>query len=277
MSFSYNYWWYLSVKENMSQLIDTLKRAAGAAPKPMGFGANRTTAAVPGIALIAVINPAVPENQVNHLGNADAVLIQSVKSRLTAKNIEKAVESLPNTPWGIFLEDNDGKKMGTLIEAGCDFVTFPAAGKISDTPTDEKVGRILQVEASIDDGLIRAVNDLPVDAALIGDTYETSDSLVWHQLMIFQHLANLISKPLLASVPVSINESELKALWEVGIDGVVIAIDDAAADCLPEIRKKIEKLPARSMRKRGKMEALLPRATGNETMPSVPDEDEEYE
>jgi len=261
----------------MSQLIDTLKRVAGATPKPMGFGASRTTASTPGIALIAVINPAIPENQVNHLENADAVLIQSVKSRLTAKTVEKIVESLSNTPWGVSLEDNDGKKITTLIESGCDFFTFPAAGKISDTPTDEKVGRILQLESSIDDGLIRAINDLPVDAALIGDTYETGDSLVWHQLMIYQHLANLISKPLLVSVPESIDESELKALWEVGIDGVVITINDAAAECLPEIRKNIEKLPARSMRKRGRVEAVLPRATGRETMPSVPDEDEDYE
>ena len=161
----------------MSQLIDTLKRVSGAAPKPMGFGASRTTASAPGIALIAVINPAVLENQVNHLDNADAVLIQSGKSRLTAKNIEKVVETLPSTLWGVSLEDNDGKKISTLIESGCDFFTFPVAGKISDTPTDEKVGRILQVESSIDDGLIRAVNDLAEAYQSLSSAYVEATTL----------------------------------------------------------------------------------------------------
>jgi hypothetical protein len=261
----------------MSQLIDTLKRIAGAASQPMGFGAARTTVATPKILLIAVIDPIIPENHASHLDNADAVLIQPVKSRLTVKNVQKAAESLPNTPWGISPEDGDGKKIDTLVEVGYDFVVFPPAGKISDTPNDEKIGRILQVESSMDDGLIRAINDLPIDAVLVSDTYEPSESLVWHQLMIFQHLANLISKPLLASVPISINESELKALWEAGIDGIVVTIDEAIPEGLPTIRKYIDNLPARSVRKRGRVEAVLPRAAGGEMKPAIPDDDEEYE
>ena len=107
--------------------------------------------------------------------------------------------------------------LAALVEAGCDFVVIPAAGRIATTPQEEKVGRILQVESSMDDGLLRAANDLPVDAVLVTDTFEGSGPLVWHQLMIFQHLARLISKPLIVSIPADVNGEELKALWEAGV------------------------------------------------------------
>jgi len=126
----------------------------------------------------------------------------------------------------------------------------------------------------MDDGLLRAANDLPVDAVLIADTYEGGGSLVWHQLMIYQHLANFISKPLIVPVPAAITGVELKALWEAGVDGVIVEMDDAGAEELKNLRQAIDTLPPRSARKRGKADALLPHLPG-EARAEPPDEDED--
>ena len=127
----------------------------------------------------------------------------------------------------------------------------------------------------MDDGLLRAVNDLPADAVLLTDTFDESGSLVWHQLMIFRHLTTFISKPLLVPVPAAITEGELKALWDAGIDGVVV--DATGVGDLKGLRQIADKLPPRSARKRGKMDVMLPMAGGEAYTTPPPDEEEEEE
>ncbi len=262
----------------MSRLIDEFNRATRTTTQPMGFRAARPAAPAARIMLIASLEPGAAENPADCTDGANAVLLRPVKSRLTAKTVQEIADSLPDIPWGIYLDDNGDKQAAALVKAGCDFVVIPAAGRIATTPQSEKVGRILQVESSMDDGLLRAINDLPVDAVLVADTFEGSGSLVWHQLMIFQHLVHLISKPLIVPIPADVNGEELKALWEAGVDGVVVEVDTTRTGGLKELRKAIDKLPPRSAIKH-KMEALLPR-TGEERGAAVPpdeEEEEEYE
>ena len=100
-------------------------------------------------------------------------------------------------------------------------MVFSPTSRIPDLPQDEKIGKILQVESSMDDGLLRAVNDLPADAVLVTDTLDNNETLTMHRLMIYRHLANFIAKPLIVPVPANITEAELKALQDAEIDGVM--------------------------------------------------------
>ena len=260
----------------MSRLIDEFSRATQTAAQPMGFRTARPATPAARILLIASLEIGTTDNPADCTDGANAVLLRPAKSRPTAKTIPAIVESLPDIPWGIYLDDNNDKKAAALVEAGCDFVIIPAAGRIATTPQEEKVGRILQVESSMDDGLLRAANDLPVDAVLVADTFEGSGPLVWHQLMIFQHLARLISKPLIVPIPLDVNGEELKALWEAGVDGVVVEVDTTGTGGLKELRQAIDKLPPRSAIKH-KMEALLPRISEERGAAVPPDEEEEEE
>ena len=260
----------------MSRLIDELKKLAQVTPPPMGFRTSRKVEVTPKILIIASldISPPVADAPVDSIDGADALLLHSDKSNMTAKAIQKIVEPLPNIPWGVYLEDNDDKQAAAPIEAGCDFVVFSPASRLSSITYNGKVGKVLQAESSMDDGLLRAVNDLPVDALLVIDTSEASGALVWHQLMILQHLGNLISKPLIVPVPASITEVELKVLCEIGIDGVMVEVDTTKTGELKKLRQAISKLPPRSARRRGRVDVLLPRA-GGEAPAIAPDEEEE--
>jgi len=259
----------------MSRLIDEFLKATQNASQPMGFRTARPTAAAGRITLIADLKMGEAGNPVDLTEGASAVLLRPGNSRPTLKTIQTMVDNLPDIPWGVYLEDNSDRKTESSIGAGRDFIIFPASVRISNTPQEEKVGRILQVESSMDDGLLRAVNDLPVDAVLIADTPEESDLLVWHRLMIFLHLARLISKPLIVPAPADIGEEELKALCEAGADGILVEVDTKKTGGLKELRKVIDKLPPRSSRKRDKMEALLPRVGGESHAAAPPDEEEE--
>jgi hypothetical protein len=239
----------------------------------MGFRTARAAAPEPSILLIVSL-AADAIKSTSDIGDASAVLIRPNSSPLTATSVKKIVATLPDIPVGFYLEDADDSEIAAMIEAGGDFLVFPASSRISAAPADKKPGRILQVESAMDDSLLRAVNSLPVDAVLVADTFE-GGSLVWHELMIFQHLANTLAKPLMINIPANITEAELKALWEAGADGVVVEADKMKATGMKELQKTIGKLPPRSARKRGKIEALLPRTGGESLTPAPPDEEEE--
>jgi hypothetical protein len=261
----------------MSRLIDELKKLAQVTPAPMGFRASRKVEVTTKILIVASleVSPPVADALSESIDGADALLLHSDKSNMTAKAIQKIVETLPNIPWGMQLEDNDDKQAAASIEAGCDFVVFSPASRLSSITHNEKVGKVLQVESSMDDGLLRAVNDLPVDALLVAaNSSGESGTFVWHQLMILQHLGNLISKPLIVPVPASITEVELKVLGEIGIDGVMVEVDTTKTGELKKLRQAINKLPPRTGRKRGRMDVLLSRTVG-EAPATAPDEEEE--
>jgi hypothetical protein len=170
----------------------------------------------------------------------------------------------------VYLEESGGNT-AALIEGGCDFVVFSPASRIPDLPQDEKIGKILQVESSMDDGLLRAVNDLPADAVLVTDALDDRETLTMHRLMIYRHLANFIAKPLMVPVATNITEAELKALQDAEIDGVMV---EMGGENLKELSKTISKLPPRAAKKRDKAGVLLPHL-GSETSPAIPDEEEE--
>jgi hypothetical protein len=264
-----------TLRGNMSRLIEELKRRGRAVPQPMGFKTSRPAATEPRILLIAGVTPGGDANGLaDGAEGADAVLFHLAKAQMTAKTLQKMAKSLPDLPWGVWVEDTSAEKIGTLAEAGGDFVVFPPAVPVASIPQDGKMGTILQVEPSLGDGLLRAVNDLPVDGVLATGV-EAGEPLAWRHLMLWQRLSNLLSKPFLVKASLAITADELKTLWDTGVDGVVIDAGTAPAGGLKELRQAIGRITFRSSRKRGRAEALLPRlSTAPEAEPG-PDEEED--
>jgi hypothetical protein len=138
----------------------------------------------------------------------------------------------------------------------------------------EKVGRILAVEASLDEGLIKAINELPADAVFVDIRQEEKYFLTWQQLMLFQCFTTLLTKPLLVPVPFNIATNELQLLWELGVDGVVVeAAPGQTVGGLNKLRQMIDGLTLSSKRKRIKVRAVLPHL--KEEASPVTEEEEE--
>lgn len=242
----------------MSKFIDKLVRASMGG-QPMGFRA----AAVPKprLLLIASLAQAGIEPLADYVAGADAALLAVSKPSSGAKNLKKACQAVSDIPWGGWLRDVGREGIGKLVEVGGDFVVFPAA--TASLFEEEKLGKVLEIEPSLDEGLLKAIDDLPIDAVLIAE--EDKEFLTWHHLMLFWRCANLISKPLLVSVPPDVAAKELQALWGVGVRGVVVQVSiDQPKGRLAELRQVIDKLPLPSPLKRRKVEPLLP-GMGGET------------
>jgi len=262
----------------MSQLIDKLNRVAKGTPQSMGFRTVHAASTKPQILLIACLNQvATTASPANYADSADAVLLRIAKSGFGTEAITKIAQSLQGIPWGGWSDDTSRKQIAQMTKAGGDFIVFPLSSAVLTTGQDDEAGKILQIETSLSEGMLKAVNELPVDAVLTADEQKGEHPLTWHSLMLFQHLASLLAKPLLVTMPISVTPDELKALWEAGVDGVVLEVSSSQdMERLSQLHKVIDGLNFLPPRKRGKATALLPHI-GGETETAVETEEEEEE
>lgn len=259
----------------MSRFIDKLNRLSKAEPQPMGFRAAQPASPKPKIQLIASLAQDDAEKLVGYVTGADAGLLRISKLSSGTKALQKISQAVSDIPWGGRLESSSPEDIKQMTMAGCDFVVFPATTTPLATPQNGEVGKILEVEASLNEGLLRATNELPIDAVLIAGEEKEGYFLTWQHLMLFQRFADLLTKPLLVFIPSKATTDELQALWEAGVEGVVVEVTTGQAqDRLKELRQAIDKLTFPSPRKHEKVEPILPR-TGREPNKVTTEEEEE--
>jgi len=201
--------------------------------------------------------------------SADAVLLSDANS---TKFSEKIATSFGELPWGVSIGETTEEQLAQLKGAGCDFLVCDAEKAPLMLLRDEEIGRVVKVEPSLPDGLIRATAKLPIDVVLIGG----DPSLSVQRLMICQHLANLVYKPLVALAPLGMSREDLKELWETGLAGVVVEVVGDAREGLSGLRHAIDALPLSRRRRREKAEVMLP-YLGEEVITDVEEEEEEEE
>lgn len=246
----------------MSKFIDRLNRFSQGESQSMGFTARQSASPKPRIQLVAGVAAEGAESLAGHLTGADAVLLKIAKVAAGADALQKLSKSAPDILRGCWLQGGSKKDIEQLAKAGCDFVVFPAAGtSLSAAKDNKETGKILEVEASLSEGLLRTANGLPVDATLVAGEPKEGEALTLEHLMGFRRFADLLAKPLLVSVPSQVTGEELQALWEAGITAVVIDIDAKQAEGqLTKLRQEIDKLEF-SQRRSSKGGALIPQSS----------------
>mgnify|MGYP001370511344 CR=1 FL=1 len=257
----------------MSRFIEKLKKQSASPAQPMGFRRSIPTDVAPSVLLIAKVAADAAGSPVKNIEGADGVLLYDDNNKISARSLARMVKPLGSTPWGIFLDESDDTAKA-LADIGCDFVVLSPTCPVTAIPQAEKVAKILQVESAMDDGLLMALNDLPVEAVLAADTFEENGKLVWHHLMILRYMAMLVNKPLLVPVSPTIDSVELKALWDAGIEAIVVPVDAAKGENLKDLHEMALKLPPRSARKTRKADVFLPSVRESKAAPPPEEEDE---
>ncbi len=260
----------------MSQLIDKLNRVSQATPQPMGFTAAKPVSPKPKFLLVGSLSQVNPDNLADYVAGTDGVLL-NIRQSSKVKALRETAKAVPDIPWGVWLRDSSQPEIQQITKAGCDFVVFPADKTSLTILQNESVGRILEVEASLNDGMLRTINKLPVDAVLIAGESGEDRFLTWHHLMLFQRITSLLAKSLLVSVPPTVTANELLVLWEAGVDGAIVEIvAGQPVEQIGQLRQAIDKLTLSSQRRRGKTDAFIPHI-GHERSTVSSDEEEDGE
>lgn len=260
----------------MSKFIDKLTKLARGGSQPIGFRAKQELSAVLKMQLIARLSPENAKGLSDKLAGADAGLITVSETGQGIEILEELCVDYADILWGCWVAGASRAAIEKLTGAGGDFTVFSAADTPLDIINDDDTGRIMEVDSSIDEGLLRTANSLPVDAVLISEKGKGSSELTWQHLMLFRRFADLLTKPLLVTVPTKISAGELEALWEAGVKGIVVEVTaKTPKDALKKLRQAIDKLKTHPQRRQGKPDAILPGLVGKRETAAAEEDDED--
>jgi hypothetical protein len=264
-------------KKTMSKLVEKLQRISEGSIQPMGFGAAAARAKISPMLIIASLplGNAQLANIAEKAG-ADALLVNVENLEKENKSLAKMSGSKFNITWGVSLKTVSKDEIKHLIELGCDFVVFPPTKTPAAVLTEEKIGKVLEIDTSMPDSLAKAINRLQVDAVLISPEKEGEATLTVHQLMVYERLAGTTGKHLLATIASAFSTGDLESLWGLGIQGVVMDMAvEQPEQRLSEIKEAIQRLPSRPRKPREKIRATLPLARTPSEKAETEEEEEE--
>src|SRR4030042_46295 len=259
-----------SIVNKMSKFAEKLQRVYRGAATPMGFRKSIEAEPPPLLIIANLTKAGVAEAKAIAGAGIDAGIVSGVG--LGAKGFGQLSKAIDDVPLGLFLESAEKEEIAQSVDLGCDFVLFDLKTPLG-AVSREGMGKLLRIEPSLDPGLVRAINELPltVDGVLI--TGEES-SVTVERLLICQRFTELLAKPLLVAVDLSVTSAEISSLFQAGINGLVLP-ENVPAETFAELKKMIGSLPKAAKRK-AKGSALLPRLGGG-LVAEVQEEEEEEE
>jgi hypothetical protein len=226
----------------MSKFADKLQRVYKGTAPALGF---RRSGEEKMPQILAVANLGCASASISKaVVDADAVVISS--QGMDAESFRRSHEALGDIPLGLLLEGIEHDAAAMLVNLGCDFVVFDVKTPL-EVVNKEGMGRILRIESALDLGLVRAINLLPlaVDGVLLTGEYSP---VTIERLLICQRFSDILDKPLLVTLGLSVNSDELSSLCQAGVKAVVLAEGLTAKD-LAEVKKGIASLPRQAKRK----------------------------
>ena len=262
----------------MSKLVEKLEQISEGSGQPMGFGAAVTRAKVSPMLTIASV-PA---------GNAQLITIATKEGAdallLTMENLEKGSKALAKMnrakaeiPWGVSLETVSKEDIEQLIELGCDYVVFDPTKTPAAVMIEERIGKVLRIDASLPENLAKAISRLQVDTVLLNPTGGEETAFTVHQLMVLERLAGSTGKYVLMTMPPGLSTSDIEILWGLGARGVVVDMTvEQPEQRLSQVKEAIQQLPTTRKKSKEKFRATLPASIAPSEKPA-PEEDEEEE
>ena len=224
----------------MSRFIELLDRVREHSPRPAGFAAK--TRNFDDFALIA---QALPEELVKDPLLADievdAFLLQL--GSVDHPTLAEAAKALGNHIWGVHLPLFTLEQTRFLVDIGCDFVIFDAAGTEAALLTLPDLGIVITVDHRSDEGIVRALSELAINGLLFRPAIHESP-LSFHTLANIQRVCGSIDRPLLLQLPEGACDTDLEVLRSVEATGLIVDVPPAKRAA--SVRRCIEDLPPRS-------------------------------
>lgn len=249
----------------MSKLSDRIRKASRVEPAPMGFGpaaTSRPTATM--LCLVRLSSGEADKAAQAADRGADAVIFEGVD----ASKLKERASTANQVSVGIRLPKAERAAVAAHRQAGADFIVLDLESASGETLLEEGIGLVLAVGRDTPDMTLRLLADLPLDALLV----PTPDvPLTLARLLDLRRVSVLARTLLLTEIPANANSSQLQALREAGVVGVIT--EGRAMDRLAALREAIASLPPRGRKREEHPEALLPVQALAEAL----DEDEEEE
>ncbi|MCH7712753.1 MAG: hypothetical protein IIC99_03915 [Chloroflexi bacterium] len=238
----------------MSKFLDRMERIALAGPGGMGFGVVRTEK-TPGMALIGLVSGSYAKGLATVAKLAlDAALLTGIDNATGLKRLEK---SLPSAPWGVRISSLTEDSAREFRDGGCDLLAFSLENTAASALATDDAARILYIEADIEERELRAIGALPVDA-LILPMKDVSGPWALADLAAVASISRRVDKYMLVEVADAPSASDLEALRNAGVDGLVVDVAAVGADDLQKLKSAALEMPRKGSNRRGRASAIVP-------------------
>lgn len=256
----------------MSKLLSKLERISKGSSTPLGFGAASRIEKTPSMVLVGLLTQNYSQG-VSRLAKVDADGALFTGENLDAK-IAGLAGNLKEVPWGIRVNELDSDRANRLIDAGCDFFVTSPETIMVDAIMDDKAAYLLSLPPGPEEILLRAIEDLPVDAVYMSLN-------PWESRLTLEHLINISSartmfdKYLLVEVSATLSYKELASLRDVGVDALVVDAGRSSEKVLTSLKEKLFGLPRQRKSRSEKLSAIIPRGVDSQSTSTYEEEDED--
>lgn len=255
----------------MSQLLDKLDRAGDRFIQPLGFGGAAKREPVSPILVLGAIEVGQSDSvaKANTAALDGAVIIATEKTTKAALDkTSKLVNSLMFGVWGDSPQPKEIK--------GADFEIFSSSSTPLTSLSANERTFVMSIDLELDEGLIRAIDLLPVCAFII--QIPEVKALTINHLLQIGRVSTATSKPIflhLTSIPLA---GDLKDLKDAGIAALVINLQNNSAKEFSELRESLLNLPQKTLDKdRRKVNSSLSHTINNNDENSLPEPDDDFE
>jgi len=184
----------------------------------------------------------------------DAIVMRIADPQRDIQDLPKIASALGEIPLGVWPKSVNKDGIEQLVRAKCDFIILDPATTSAAVLEQEEMGKVIGVDSSLDDSLVKAIEPLPLDAALIE---QEGNLLSVYDLMHYRRIVDLVTKPILLMTHPELKDSDLRILSEIGVKGVVV--EGWSKEKLVWLHQEIKTLPPVLKRRGERREAVLPR------------------
>jgi len=237
----------------MSKFVDKLHKLTKSPAPAIGFQVAASKSKNPPMLFVAGLSGIDTAEVTNAVrSNADAGLI--LNSSFKLGNLKKTITAMGDIPLGVLIKGITEKRVSKVINSGCDFVVFDTQAS-SAVLREEKTGKFLLIEPSLDQGLVNAINDLAIDGVFINKGEEAFITI--KHLVVCHRFSKLLNKPLMVVLPSPITGVAIANLWKASMAGIVTP-PTQPADTFAELKEAINTLSGQTKRRQDKANAVLP-------------------
>ena len=224
----------------MSRLIELLDRVREHSPRPAGFAAGSR-----GCDEFALIAQAAPQALVDDPAlaqvDADAFLLRP--DGVDHPDLTAAAKALGDRIWGVRLPMFTLEPTKALVEIGCDYVMFDAAGTDAALLTLSDLGIVVSVHHRADEGMVRALGEMAINGLLYRPAIREAP-LSFQTLANIQRVCGVVDRPLLLETPEGVCGAEMEVLRSVEATGLIVDVPPAGRPAA--VRRCMRELPPRS-------------------------------
>ena len=257
----------------MSKFLDRLEKITRGTPVSIGFGAASRAEKLPSMGLLGRLSDrakALRGASVLAKIGAEGALIEGIDEEA---DVNELAQALKDVPWGRRVHELNAEQVSGYRGEGCDFLVFEPEKVLLDSLGDEDTAYVLCLRPDVDEGYLRGVEGLPIDAVLL-DTDGMHPPLTLQHLTTISSVRSMFSKYLLLQIHGDLTARELEGLRDIGVDGLVVDVSAFSVKKLEGLRDRLLSLPRRQPDRASKRSAVLP--AGAYTAADVESDDEEF-